>query len=254
MSTLFASFRRASGAPARASAGATPASADATRAAAGAGRRRGPRHLLAGLVGLVLSAALAGCGLSIPTDPDGTLDRVRGGELRVGASPEKGLLEIDDGTPTGSLAELVTGFAESIDAEVEWTPGSEETLVGMLEHGELDLVVGAFTDQTPYRIDHCDDSVAQGAHAAKTLLHDLGLEDDPGIYLPSSPFSARVHGHTLVGAGYPALGSSTQIVSADPLLTAHYLGDTLVALTGIDATGLVRDWIPRLHRRAPTRP
>lgn len=116
------------------------------------------------------------------------------------------------------------------------------------------VAVHHYPGHSSYRIDHWDDSVAQGAHAAKTLLHDLGLDDDPGIYLPSSPFSARVHGHTLVGAGYPALGSSTQIVSADPLLTAHYLGDTLVALIGIDATGLVRDWIPRLHRRAPTRP
>lgn len=104
-----------------------------------------------------------------------------------------------------------------------------------------------------YRVDHWDDSVAQGVHAATALLHDLGLGDDPGIFLPSSPFSARVHGHTLVGAGHPALGSSTRIVSTDPLLTAHYLGDTPVALTGIDAAALVRDWIPRLHQQAPIR-
>ncbi|AZT94752.1 FAD-dependent oxidoreductase [Brevibacterium aurantiacum] len=104
-----------------------------------------------------------------------------------------------------------------------------------------------------YRVDHWDDSVAQGVHAATALLHDLGLGDDPGIFLPSSPFSARVHGHTLIGAGHPALGSSTRIVSTDPLLTAHYLGDTPVALTGIDAAALVRDWIPRLHQRAPIR-
>ena len=104
-----------------------------------------------------------------------------------------------------------------------------------------------------YRVDHWDDSVAQGVHAATALLHDLGLGDDPGIFLPSSPFSARVHGHTPIGARHPALGSSTRIVSTDPLLTAHYLGDTPVALTGIDAAALVRDWIPRLHQRAPIR-
>lgn len=116
------------------------------------------------------------------------------------------------------------------------------------------VAVHHYPGHSSYRIDHWDDSVAQGAHAARTLLHDLGLGDGPGIYLPSSPFSARVHGHTLVGAGHPALGSSTRIVSTDPLLTAHYLGDTPVALTGIDAAALVRDWIPRLHQPAPTRP
>lgn len=115
------------------------------------------------------------------------------------------------------------------------------------------VAVHHYPGHSSYRIDHWDDSVAQGAHAARALLHDLGLGDDPGIYLPSSPFSARVHGHTLVGAGHPALGSSTRIVSTDPLLTAHYLGDTPVALTGIDAAALVRDWIPRLHQRAPIR-
>lgn len=115
------------------------------------------------------------------------------------------------------------------------------------------VAVHHYPGHSSYRIDHWDGSVAQGAHAARALLHDLGLGDDPGIYLPSSPFSARVHGHTLVGAGHPALGSSTRIVSTDPLLTAHYLGDTPVALTGIDAAALVRDWIPRLHQRAPIR-
>lgn len=91
------------------------------------------------------------------------------------------------------------------------------------------------------------------APCGQDLLHDLGLGDDPGIYLPSSPFSARVHGHTLVGAGHPALGTSTRVVSTDPLLTVHYLGDIPVALTGIDAASLVREWMPRLHQPAPPR-
>lgn len=115
------------------------------------------------------------------------------------------------------------------------------------------VAVHHYPGHSSYRIDHWDDSVAQGAHAARALLHDLGLGDDPGIYLPSSPFSARVHGHTLVGAGHPALGTSTRVVSTDPLLTVHYLGDIPVALTGIDAASLVREWMPRLHQPAPPR-
>lgn len=103
-----------------------------------------------------------------------------------------------------------------------------------------------------YRIDHWDDSVAQGIHAANALLHDLGMADDPGLYLPNSLFSARIHSHTLTGVGHPALSTSTRLVSTDPLLTAHYLEDIPVALTGIDAASLVRDRTPLLHQQAPT--
>lgn len=79
------------------------------------------------------------------------------------------------------------------------------------------------------------------------LLHDQGLGEDPGIYLPASPFTVRIHGHTLTGAGHPALGTSTRILSTDPLLVAHDLDGTPVALTGIDATRLVHDQLPNLH-------
>lgn len=100
-----------------------------------------------------------------------------------------------------------------------------------------------------YRIDHWDDSTAQGAHAAAALLHDHGLGDDPGTYLPTSPFTARIHGHTLTGVGHPALGTSTRVISTEPLLVAHLLDETPVALTGIDATRLLHEWAPQLHHR-----
>ncbi len=99
---------------------------------------------------LLLAISLSGCGLTIPADPDGTLQSVTGSELRVGVSADPGLVDTDRETPTGSIPDLVTGFADGIDAEVDWTNGSEETLVGMLERGDLDLVVGGFTADTPW--------------------------------------------------------------------------------------------------------
>ena len=101
-------------------------------------------------VALLLAAALSGCGLTIPADPDGTLESVTGSELRVGRSADPGLVDTDRDTPTGSIPDLVTGFADGIDAEIDWTYGSEETLVGMLERGDLDLVAGGFTSDTPW--------------------------------------------------------------------------------------------------------
>lgn len=83
-------------------------------------------------------------------DPEGTLDTVSGGELRVGTSPDGDLVVVRDGEPSGSIVDLVDEFADSIRAEPEWTVASEETLVTMLEAGDLDLIAGGITADTPW--------------------------------------------------------------------------------------------------------
>lgn len=101
--------------------------------------------LLAGLV-------LTGCGIGIPSDVEGTLERVRAeGVLRAGASPDPGWVELRDGAePAGREPELVEEFARHLGVEVEWTVAGEEHLVGLLEEGGLDLAVGGVTDQNPW--------------------------------------------------------------------------------------------------------
>jgi ABC-type amino acid transport substrate-binding protein len=109
-------------------------------------RSRRAAAVAAALVVLMLS----GCGIRIPADPDGTLDRVEGGVLRAGISPNGDFVRVDGDEPTGSEIETLDGFARSLDAEVEWTVGSEESLVRGLEDGTLDVVAGGFTDETPW--------------------------------------------------------------------------------------------------------
>lgn len=104
----------------------------------------------AGAVSLAIALALGGCGLSVPSDPDGTLESVRGGELRVGVSPDGALVQVQGGDPSGSVIDLVEGFADEIGASPEYTVATEETLVRMLEEDELDLVAGGFTSETPW--------------------------------------------------------------------------------------------------------
>lgn len=99
---------------------------------------------------MAFAAALAGCGAQIPVDPEGSLDRIAGGELRVGASPSGTLVEVDGSAVTGPLPRLIEGFADSRDARVTWTVASEEDLVRDLEAGDLDLAVGGMTDETPW--------------------------------------------------------------------------------------------------------
>ncbi|WP_043497576.1 transporter substrate-binding domain-containing protein [Georgenia sp. SUBG003] len=97
--------------------------------------------------------ALGGCTATIPTDPDGMLDRVTGGALRVGVSPNPPWTDLPDGPdgdPAGTEVELVEEFAREVDAEVVWVPGGEEDLVGQLEHDELDLVIGGLTARSPW--------------------------------------------------------------------------------------------------------
>lgn len=92
---------------------------------------------------------LTGCGVSIPSDPDGTLARAAGDELRIGLAIEPGLIDSGD-PPTGPLVDVAREYAASIDADAKWQIGSEEALVEMLEHQRIDIAFGHFSPQSPW--------------------------------------------------------------------------------------------------------
>lgn len=108
------------------------------------------------LGGVVLG--VIGCGNHYPADPEGTLDRVSDGTIRAGISHEPPWTDISTGDntvedPGGIEVQLIEDYAQSIGAEVEWQAGGEEELIGLLGERELDLVVGGFTDQSPWASD-----------------------------------------------------------------------------------------------------
>lgn len=108
-------------------------------------------HSRAAAAALLLVVGLSGCASSFPADPNGTLDRVSGGTLRVGISPNGEWTDITDGgEASGIEVSLVEEFAETIDADVAWVEGGEEQLFTQLHEGALDMVVGGFTDKTPW--------------------------------------------------------------------------------------------------------
>ena len=93
---------------------------------------------------------LAACA-SVPADPEGTLERVEGGTLRVGVSNSPPFTEVGgSGGPAGSEVELVRKFADSLDAEVEFSEAGEETLMQQLSEGDLDLVIGGLSSSSPW--------------------------------------------------------------------------------------------------------
>ena len=107
-------------------------------------------RLLPALV-VALALLLAGCGsVRIPVDPDGTLDRVRGGVLRVGVSPHEPWTTVTATEPGGLEPDLVRRWAAGLGARIAWTVGGEQPLVQAMERGELDLVTGGLTADTPW--------------------------------------------------------------------------------------------------------
>ena len=87
-----------------------------------------------------------------PRDPEGTLERARGGVLRVGASEAPPLLlRGADSDATGPEAELVEAFADTIGARIEWRWGATDELLHELERYELDVVAGGLTVRSPWK-------------------------------------------------------------------------------------------------------
>jgi polar amino acid transport system substrate-binding protein len=106
--------------------------------------------------GVLIMAALllvvgAGCQGGFPADAQGTLERARGGELRVGISENPPFTQVAaDGTVGGSEVDLLTEYAATIDAEIRWVPGGENVLAAAMQEGELDVVIGGLASDVPW--------------------------------------------------------------------------------------------------------
>ena len=104
---------------------------------------------------LGLAALFAASGCDIPRDPEGTLQRVRGGTIRVGVAEHDPWVVIDaTGEPTdGVEVDLVEEFAASIDADIEWIDDETEELIAGLHTHSLDLVIAGLNSKSPFSKD-----------------------------------------------------------------------------------------------------
>jgi polar amino acid transport system substrate-binding protein len=101
-------------------------------------------------VGLLLAVLMLSAGCGFPRDADSTLERVRGGTLRVGVVEREPFTRLEGGTPVGPEVELVQELARDLGATVEWTVGAEPRLMEAVSHRQLDLVIGGIPGDTPY--------------------------------------------------------------------------------------------------------
>jgi polar amino acid transport system substrate-binding protein len=157
---------------------------------------------MARLVPLAILAILLGA-CQYPRDPEGTLDRVRGGVLRVGVTPAEPFVQLDGAEPAGVEPELVRRFAQTLDARVEWVEGSETDLMEALAGRRLDLVVAGLTRQSEWRRvaaltrPYLTTQVVIGApdEATAERLSD-DLEDAPVAVEANSPEAAKLEQDT----------------------------------------------------------
>lgn len=102
------------------------------------------------VIGVLLLVA-AGCQSSFPADSQGSLERVTGGELRIGIAENPPFTEVaPDGAFSGSEVELITAYAETIDAEIHWVPAGENALAAEMVEGNIDLVIGGLASDVPW--------------------------------------------------------------------------------------------------------
>jgi len=62
--------------------------------------------------------ALAAC--ELPADPNGTLNGVRGGTMRIGVAESPPWVRTSTGEPSGVEPNLLRDFAQTLSARVEW--------------------------------------------------------------------------------------------------------------------------------------
>lgn len=91
-----------------------------------------------------------GCGL--PLDSEGTLERVRGGTMRVGVVHHPPWVDVrGKGGLKGSEVDLVRRLADEFGAQVEWSIGGESELMHELQRHRLDLVIGGIPEQSVWK-------------------------------------------------------------------------------------------------------
>ena len=102
----------------------------------------------------LLLAALVAPACQYPRDPDGTLDRVEGGVMRVGVTECDHWVLLDGEEPEGGAeVELARRFARDVGARIAWVQGSEEELVDAAKEGQVDLILGGLTSKSRWKKD-----------------------------------------------------------------------------------------------------
>lgn len=94
---------------------------------------------------LLLVAAMTLVGCRYPTDAEHSLERIRGGVMKVGLTENPPWVIRNADGPAGVEVEIIGRLAEQLDADVQWYWDNESALLQALKAHQLDLVAGGLT-------------------------------------------------------------------------------------------------------------
>lgn len=134
---------------------------------------------------VVALVALAHAGCRFPADPEGSLDRVEGGTMRVGVIDNPPWVILGRGEPRGVEPELVRRFAAELGADIEWVEGTESGLAAAMGGFQIELLIGGLSRDFPYI-----DDVAMTAPYVDTEIQ-IGLP--PGTEMPDALGGVEVY-------------------------------------------------------------
>ena len=100
-------------------------------------------------IAAVFGVAVIGCNL--PRDSDGSLDRIRGGTMRVGFVVDTPWVTDSTDGPGGVEPAFVRALARDLGSRVRWTRGPQSQLLETLSGRELDLVIGGLDAKSPWK-------------------------------------------------------------------------------------------------------
>jgi polar amino acid transport system substrate-binding protein len=207
---------------------------------------------------IALIALPVACGM--PKDPEGTLERVKDGVMRVGITASAPWTATEG--PEGVEVELVEQLAEELDATITWVDGGHAELFSALEHRELDLVIGGFAADDPWA---SKVTFTQPYFTARTMVGIapgvLAPEDLEGVHLAVEEHSEAVH---LVTENDAVPVEVDSLEDAEPPVVAE---EWEIRAIGLQPTELVLDetqhvmatplgenaWLVRIERFLRTR-
>jgi hypothetical protein len=109
-------------------------------------------------------------GCDFPHDAEGTLEHVTGGTLRVGVADARPWVSVSDSAIAGPEVALVSALARELHAKPVWTRGSEAVLLKALHEHRLDVVIGGFTSDSPWKAEVAFTRPYEGGDKARHVM------------------------------------------------------------------------------------
>jgi polar amino acid transport system substrate-binding protein len=100
-------------------------------------------------IAAIVAVTLLSC--SLPRDADGTLQHVQNGALRLGVADDSPWVVVQNRNASGYEPTMVSELAGQLHARIETTHGSEAQLLEKLHDRKLDIVIGGFTSDSPWK-------------------------------------------------------------------------------------------------------